>query len=158
MKLPERYWWFYGELGQKLVEKSGFVKNMLEEGDKIIDGHEEKTGFKNFDLFFHLDTVIVNSGVVKKIIETKTTKNQSKNRFPANGLGGHFMIEAEKKGIDLFFAVVRLNKMPSTNIIHKRGFDKELELFLNNQDTYDIEFYDSEKFEIVGGEFVVKSK
>lgn len=153
-----KYWWNYGEIGQKLVEESDNIKKLLKKKYKIMDGHSPppKNKFKNLSNFFHLDIVVYNKNEVKAICEVKTTKNQSKKEFGINGACGLFMVQARKKKIPLYFAVVRLNGLMPTEIITKKGYNKVLKDFLKDNSKYKIEFYPETKFVIENGFFKIK--
>jgi hypothetical protein len=152
-----KYWWNYGEIGQKLVEKSRFIKNLLRKNFMVIDGHSSSNKkFNNFRGFFHLDIVIHDNKNVKAICEVKTTKNKSKKEFKINGECGKFMIEGRKNKIPLFFAVVRLKELMPLKITTKKGFDEVLKNFVKNPSNYEIEFYSEDRFLIEEGFFKIK--
>jgi hypothetical protein len=152
------YWWRYGDIGQKLVENSQYIKALLKKNYKIIDGHEPLTNrFSNLPRLAHLDIVIYNSKkkLVEGICEVKTTKNQSKREFPSNGVCAPVMKEAERNGIPLFFAIVRLNELLPTKILTTNGYVEVLENLLNNPLLYKIEFYKDNEFLLENGVFKV---
>ena len=159
-KQKDAYWWYYGEIGQKLVEQSEHIKTLLKKGYKITDGHEPIIGrFSNLNRIQHLDIVIYDSkkNLIKGICEVKTTKNQSKKEFPSNGVCAPVMKQAERNRIPLFFAVVRLTNLLPTKIISEKGFKEVLAELLKDDSSYKIEFYKGKDFALEDGIFKIKT-
>lgn len=157
--LKEIYWRDYGDIGQKLVENSKYIKNLLKKDYKIMDGDNKVTGkFSNLPEFMHLDIVIYDSKkhLIKGICEVKTTKIKLKREFKANGKCARVMGNARLNGIPLFLAIVRLNGMLPTEIVTNEGFTETLEKFKKDKSLYQIEFYKEGEFELRDGLFQIK--
>ncbi len=157
--LKDIYWWNYGEIGQKLVENSEHIKDLLKKDYKIMDGHNPVKGkFSNLPLFMHLDLVIYDSNkqLIKGICEVKTTVIKTKHEFNANGACSRFMEEAKRNGIPLFLAVVRLNSLLPTTIMTKNGFVETLEKLKKDSSSYQIEFYKEGEFELKDNVFQIR--
>ncbi len=165
--LDGAYWWYYGELGQRIVEIKKFDK--ISKDLKLVDGHEPHE-FSNLPSLGsskpqHLDIIGVDkqSNEVKFICEVKTTKNQTKKEFDSNGICQVFMKLAQKNKIPLYFAVVRLDRLVDRNIVFEDEgsisldeeiFEREVRYF---QETAKVEFYKENEFSMVDNKFVIKT-
>lgn len=168
--LDAAYWWYYGELGQKIVELTRFKS--FPKGLKIVDGHNLRT-YSNlineedyfYDRFaYHLDIIVWNPKTkeIKSVCEVKTTINKTKKEFEAHGRCQYFMKLAQKNKIPIHFAVVRLDRLISKDIVLEKDgkillnkiiFNEELKFFLK---TAKVEFYGENEFLMENNKFIIK--
>lgn len=167
--------WIKGFMGEEIVRKKIFSN--LSKSIKLIDGHEpfaaknlkpleaiDAKGRKVNVKLQHLDIVgMTNKKEIKFICEVKTTIT-SKKEFKGNGFCIPFMVEASKKKIPIYFAVVRLTRDFNPSII--KNFDPKTNKFKINKQLKDnemayalkhasVEFCKNNDFKIIDNTFVI---